>query len=248
MLFFLRKLAESLILPDGLAALVVILAVILRRRRIALVAAVALCGFSTEAVAWCLLRPLEKIYPPMRVAEAPPADAIVVLAGGIVRGITSAGLQWGTGANRFFTGVDLALANKARRFVISSGGRAVDGEILRRVAVNDGISAERIMVTPVVLTTEEEARAVSQIPGVHSILLVTSAFHMPRAALLFRSRGFAVTPFPTDQREPSFFKEDPLIFIPTASGLLNSETALREYYGLLIYRGLFLGKSASPVR
>ena len=107
---------------------------------------------------------------------------------------------------------------------------------MRQVAIRDGIQADRIIVTPVVQTTEDEARAVSQIPHIHTILLVTSGFHMPRAAMLFRARGLNVSPFSTDQRFLGTQRVNATSFIPGASGLRLSETALREYYGLIIYR------------
>ncbi len=245
MLFFLRKLAEAMMLPIGFCGLLIVVAVVLRRRLIALAAVVLICGLSTDMAGLSLLRPLEHVYKAMPVAEAPQADAIVVLAGNQIRGVNPVGLQWGSDANRFFTGVDLARAQKARLLIISRGERPNVGRILQQAAVRDGIPGERIVLTRVVLTTEDEARAVSEIPGIHSILLVTSAFHMPRAVLLFRSRGFDVRPFPTDQRVPAEAQPDMNKFIPRAAGLFNSETALREYYGLLVYRAILLFRGPS---
>jgi len=246
MLFFLRKLAEGLMLPIGFCGLLILAAVVLRRRRIAVVAVVVLYGFSTDVAGVSLLRPLEHYYKAMPVAEAPRSDAIVVLAGGLIRGYSPAGLQWGNDANRFFTGVDLARAQRAPVLVVSEGMLPRDGPVLRAAAVRDGIAPERVVITREVLTTEDESRAVSEIPGIHSILLVTSAFHMPRAALLFRSRGFDVRPFPTDQRVPEVFRPDLTSLVPTAGGLGNTETALREYYGLMVYCAIPLLRGSPP--
>jgi len=100
------------------------------------------------------------------------------------------------------------------------------------------------VVTTRVLTTEDEARAVSGIPGVHSILLVTSGFHMPRAVLLFRARGLNVFPFPTDTRTLGAGLFVPRALLPGSSYLQRSEQAIREYYGLAIYHSiLFLRPS-----
>lgn len=238
MLFFLRKLIEALLLPLGFTVFLVLIAVFLRRRWLALVAAVLLYAFSIPPVANLLLRPLESTYPPVAVAAAPHADAIVILSGGILRGRNRVGIQWSRDANRFFTALDLARAGKANLLVISAGLFPIDGQILRQAAIDAGVSAGHIVLTDQVFTTEDEARAVSRIPGIHSILLVTSAFHMPRAALLFRSRGFDIFPFPTDQRIFRRATLPPAAFIPIPSALDNSESALREYYGLLVYRTL----------
>jgi uncharacterized SAM-binding protein YcdF (DUF218 family) len=236
MLFFLRKLTEALLLPLGFCSLLIILAVVVRRRRIAATSVAVLVVFSLPVAGSLGLWPLEHFYPALRISDAPPADAIVMLAGGVIRGIAPPGVQWGNDANRFFTASNLAKAGKAKLFVISAGFNPRDGRILRAEAVRNGILPDRIVVTPQVLTTEDEARAVSKLPGIHTILLVTSAYHMPRAVLLFRAAGIEVHPFPTDLRASSPFRLGPLAFIPDSSALENSAAAVREYYGLLAYR------------
>jgi len=238
MLFFLRKLVEALLLPIGISALLTVAGVVLRRRWLAIAGVVTLCAFSMQVVGRFMMLPLQRVYAPKTVAEAPIADAIVVLGGAVVRGIAAPGVQWGDSANRFFAGIDLALAGKAKVIVISSGRFPTDGAILRQSAIRDGIPAERIVVTRSVLTTEDEARAVSEIPEIHSILLVTSAFHMPRAVMLFRARGLEVSPFPTDQRVFGRFGLTWSQLIPSSASLGESEDAMREYYGLALYRSL----------
>jgi uncharacterized SAM-binding protein YcdF (DUF218 family) len=241
MLFALRKLIEALLVPIGLSELLMIVGIVFRRRWIAVCGVVTLYLFSTPMVGRLLMQPLEGVYGPKDVAASPGADAIVVLSGGVVRGITAPGVQWGGSANRYFAGFDLAVAGKAK-FIVFSGAAADDsdgpsqGAILRRAAIAHGIPPERVILVGSALTTEDEARAVSQLPNIRSILLVTSAYHMPRAVLLFRARGLDVTPFPTDERvlgpqKLGFFK-----LLPSSGALGDSEQALREYYGLAVYR------------
>jgi uncharacterized SAM-binding protein YcdF (DUF218 family) len=236
MLFFLRKFIEALLLPIGFSGLLMIAGIVLRRRWIAVIGVATLYIFSTQFAGRTMMLPLERVYEPKAVAEAPNADAIVVLSGGIVRGINTSGVQWGDSANRYFTGISLAMAGKARSIIISSGMIPREGAVLRQNAILHGIQPERIVLTPRVLTTDDEARAVSEIPGVHSILLVTSAFHMPRAVLLFRVRGLDVSPFPTDQRVLGRQNLSLSEFIPEVAGMQDSERAMREYYGLAVYR------------
>ncbi len=245
MLFFIRKLVESILMPLGFSALLVIVGLVLRRRYLIVAGVVALWLCSIPLASHILLGTLERVYPPRTIAEAPSADAIVVLSGGIVRGISAAGVQWGDSANRYFTGLDLALAGKARFLVLSAGmpppaHGISQGMILRETSVERGFPADRIIVTRTVLTTEDEASAVSDLPGIHSILLVTSAFHMPRAVMLFRARGLDVSPFPTDQRVLGSIVPESLRLMPEASSLEGAEVALREYYGLAVYHTLFL--------
>jgi uncharacterized SAM-binding protein YcdF (DUF218 family) len=140
--------------------------------------------------------------------------------------------------------LDLAAAGKAKIVIFSAGEPENpgpgQGALMRQAAIKSGIQPERIVVTRPVLTTEDEARAVSAIPNIHSVLLVTSAYHMPRAVMLFRARGLDVAPFPTDERiggrrRLSFFE-----LIPDSDHLQRSEEALREYYGLAVYRVILL--------
>lgn len=244
MLFFLRKVIEALLLPIGISGLLVIAGIVFRRRWIAVAGVVTLYAFSTQFTSRLMMRSLERAYEPVAVAAAPDADAIVVLNGGIIRGRTASGVQWGGNANRYFAGVDLAMAAKAKIIVFSSGQNNWQGPIFRQTAIRQGISPERVILTPPVSSTEDEARTVSEIRGIHSILLVTSAFHMPRAVLLFRARGLSVSPFPTDERALGRRSFTPFEFIPAPGPLGESEDAVREYYGLALYRMILVFRPA----
>ncbi len=253
MLFFLRKFIEALLLPLGFSGLLIIVGVMLRRRWIAVSGVLFLFTVSTLFMGGTMMKPLEHAYPATTVAAAPQADAIVVLSGGIVRGVNAPGVQWGDTANRYFAGFDLAKAGKAK-LVVFTGASTNDltgpsqGAVMKQTAVADGIEAGRIIVTGKVLTTDDEARSVAQIPNVHSVLLVTSGFHMPRAVLLFRAQGLEVSPFPTDQRS---FGDGPvglLQFIPDPKGLEHTEAAMREYYGLAAYHLLYLFRPLGRLR
>jgi len=100
MLFVLRKLIEALLLPLGVSGLLTIAGIASRRRWIAVCGVVTLYVFSTPTVGSLMLQSLERVYESKNVDAAPDADAIVVLSGGVVRGITAPGVQWGDSANR----------------------------------------------------------------------------------------------------------------------------------------------------
>jgi uncharacterized SAM-binding protein YcdF (DUF218 family) len=74
--------------------------------------------------------------------------------------------------------------------------------------------------------------------GKPSIILVTSAFHMPRAKMLFERQGFEVEPFPVDFRVSDRQRTTVLSFLPKAEYLEDSETAMREGVGVLYYKFL----------
>jgi len=71
--------------------------------------------------------------------------------------------------------------------------------------------------------------------GKPRIILVTSAFHMRRARMLFERQGFEVEPFPVDFQTSDRPTLNVLSFIPSAQALARSETAMREGIGILYY-------------
>jgi uncharacterized SAM-binding protein YcdF (DUF218 family) len=85
-------------------------------------------------------------------------------------------------------------------------------------------------------TAENAARAFAILrpEGRVRIALVTSAWHMRRAELAFRKAGFDVVPAPTgySSRAEARF----LDWIPSASGLYATRTALWEWLGMAWYR------------
>jgi uncharacterized SAM-binding protein YcdF (DUF218 family) len=71
--------------------------------------------------------------------------------------------------------------------------------------------------------------------GKHKIILVTSAYHMRRARMLFQRQGLEVEPFPVDFQLPYQERMTIISFLPNAECLKNSETAMREAMGIFYY-------------
>jgi uncharacterized SAM-binding protein YcdF (DUF218 family) len=71
--------------------------------------------------------------------------------------------------------------------------------------------------------------------GINKIYLVTHAFHMSRAVMMFKQVGVNVTPAPTVFTHT---KNNPRwsYYIPSASALYGTRTALHEYIGILWYK------------
>ena len=70
--------------------------------------------------------------------------------------------------------------------------------------------------------------------GIRRIYLVTHAWHMPRAAAVFRRAGFEVIEAPT--AFTTRYRTDLLTFLPRAESLQDSEIFIHEVIGLLWYR------------
>jgi uncharacterized SAM-binding protein YcdF (DUF218 family) len=83
--------------------------------------------------------------------------------------------------------------------------------------------------------TLENAREVRNLLGAKRIILVTSAFHMKRAAGMFTKQGFIVIPAPVDYRSESRAASWTNLF-PRSEYLHTSSRALAEYLSLTWYR------------
>jgi uncharacterized SAM-binding protein YcdF (DUF218 family) len=248
-MLYLAKILPIFVLPIGVIILLLVLSLVLRRRALAVAALGVLWLSSTPLVSDALMRAAEGWQVRQPVASAPTADAIVVLSGmlHVVPGREPTA-EWSDAVDRIDAGVALALADKAPLLVFTSEWFPWDaagldkGRLLADRAVERGVARDRIHVTRRVSDTADEASAVSDALTARgrshapaSVMLVTSAFHMRRSALLFTRAGLSVTPFPVDFRtsaEPRSFGQ----LLPQAGSLSNTEIALREFYGYLYYR------------
>jgi uncharacterized SAM-binding protein YcdF (DUF218 family) len=236
-----RVLLQAVVQPIGLSAVLVVAGAVSGRPAIALGGAILLWLLSTPAVSDVLLAPLERRFEPMDVAQCPAAEAVVIVSGNIINGVNRAGVQWGPSANRFHDGVRLMLGGRAPLLIVAGAasqqrGQVSQGEILRDAAMARGLRREQVLITGEISTTAEEAQAVGALcrdGGVHSIILVTSAWHMPRAMRLFRRTGLSVVAFSTDQRVHPNARLTLARFLPRARTLANSDAAIHEYWGLL---------------
>jgi uncharacterized SAM-binding protein YcdF (DUF218 family) len=72
--------------------------------------------------------------------------------------------------------------------------------------------------------------------GIQDVLVVTSAAHMTRALAVFRSLGLHATAAPTDYETGGLIDyRNPTIWLPDASTLSGTASALKEYLGILVY-------------
>ena len=98
-----------------------------------------------------------------------------------------------------------------------------------------GIPEDNILLTKNVKNTDEEAKSVKKLLNKKDIeiILVTSAFHMPRAKKVFEAANIKVIPFAVDFQSSK--KITFLDFIPSASALSASSKFVKEMIGRLYY-------------
>ena len=226
--------------------LLVLLVIGLWRRWARVLAVVAFAALALLPVGAPLLRMLEMRYP---ADPALPAriDGIIVLGGG--EHTTAFVLFDQPGMNaageRLTAGAALARAHPEARLVFTGGTSEIGGwrdhsvpaRMTQAMWESLGIDPARIVIEDRSRTTAENARllhaALAPQPG-QSWLLVTSAWHMPRAMDSFERAGWqGVTPWPVDFRAAGQgvgFKLD------LAEHVHELNLAIKELVGALGYR------------
>lgn len=205
---------------------------------------VLMVAASIYPVAESLIASLEDRYPPLADSDVPDVVGAIVVLGGDWRPDP----DWPISAQlnavsvvRLLEGVRLALARPEAVLIVSGGS----GHELRlpvalgyaRAAAQLGVATERIMVVDTPRDTAQEAMAVAErIDGDQAMLLVTSAWHMPRAMRHFQHVGLDPIPAPTQRQSHRSDGNGWSSWLPDSSHLANTEVAVREYLGLLVWR------------
>lgn len=244
-MLFLNKLLPLFVLPLGLVLLLGLVGLLRRKRWLVLAALVLLYVSSMPVLGRALVRGLETRFSPLAPDNVEHVDAIVPL-GGIFGPPAGGGLvpNLGEANERLEAGILLWERKKADWLVFTGGRlpwsrhRDLEGEASKRVAVARGVPSDHVLVTSEVGNTVDEARTVRdlmRVRGWQSIILVTSAWHMPRAARLFHKAGIRFVPFPVDYQIDPDERLTLMDFLPNAQGLEKTERALREWLGIAFY-------------
>lgn len=241
---YLHKVLPLLISPLFLFIVLVLVYSIRLRLKLLLFGVITLSILSTPTVASWFWEKLEEGYTLKTPSEVVKSDAIVVLSGNGSPVKTEEGFifQW-RDPDRFFSGIDLFKAGKAPNLVFTGGklpwdaGNQTEGDYLKDEAIAQGVPEKNILVTRAVQNTAQEAAAVKALldDKNNKIILVTSAFHMPRAIDLFEEKKLIVIPYPVDFKSNNE-KRTIISFIPSTDGLNTTYKALREFLGRLYYR------------
>ena len=243
-MLLIHKTLPLFLLPLGASLVVMTLAVTRRSRALAAITIALLYLASTPLVANWALKSREREYPAVPIERCPAADAIVVLSGTLERNPAAPdGYVW-TAADRLDYGVRLYQAGKAPLLVFT-GGRVPwlpealsEGEVLRTVACQRGVPASAIGITGPIENTADEALAIGEFARerrLSHIILITTAWHMPRAMMLITHTRLRLTAFPVGELINPAAPVTILDFLPQSSALNRTETALRELLGAGYY-------------
>lgn len=246
-MYYINKIVGFLVSPIGGAIVGGLLAVVcarLGRKRLAKwtggLTVVWLWLWMTPIMTWVVGVPLEREFlvdgrVPM-VETFPEADAIVLLGGsmGAETNLSSYAEMW-SGADRVWQAARLYKAGKAQK-VIATGNGARDSTL--PLLKDFGVPSECVLFHDA-RNTEDEAKNVNAM-GYERILLVTSAWHMKRARLMFKKYApeIEVACAPADF-ENSIVAARPFSFsdfLPDPGVFMGNSVALHEWVGIVGYR------------
>ena len=257
MFLYLSKFLPPLIYPVGLACLLILLALFIRRlkwqKALLVLAFLVLFLGGNRWISKGLAQSLEWRYLPSPTPLK--ADAIVILAGDLrAADYPSQMPQLGESGDRVIYAAHL-YHQGAAPLVIYSGG-SIDWLAATSGTQRDITSLLKLMGVPATdqlfefesRNTYESALACRELfreMGIQRVILITSASHMPRSVGVFERQGIEVIPAPTDysvtQANWVQFRDaglgTHLIYLfPSADNLNTTTSVLKEYIGLFVYK------------
>ncbi len=251
MFFYLSKIFWLLAQPVSIVLVFIIIAFLLLafgRRRLGLgallSAGLVLVLSAYTSLGYMVIQPLEDRF--STPATLPDEVSAIVVLGGATHGRPSTArhrAELNDAGDRLTEALFLARRFPDASVILSGGGGLFDdeteaeAETMRRFFVAQGISADRLVSEGASRNTDENsafsADLLADRPG--AVLLVTSAFHMPRSVGLFAMQGVEVVPWPSDYRSSGH--EGLGIDLANPVNNINVLTvATKEWIGLVAYR------------
>ena len=243
MMYYLNKTVGFVISPIGIAILGGLVALLCARFKrqcmakwLGWMTVVWLWLWMTPIMTWVVGVPLEREFlvdgrVPM-VETFPEADAIVLLGGSMAveTNLSQYAEMW-TSADRVWQAARLYKAGKARR-IIATGNYAQDSTL--ELLIDFGVAKDDVSFMDA-LNTEEEAKGIAK-KGCRKILLVTSAWHMKRARLMFEKYApeIEVVCAPADFENLTTARRG-ISLIPDFNVFALNSVAFHEWVGIIGY-------------
>ncbi len=217
-----------------------------KKRKLVIVTFIVFYFFSNSFILDEFMRPYETPAIPESDLKY-KYDAGIVLGGMIAYDPTFVRPQFDQAVDRIMQAVSLYKDGKIRRIFLSGGsGSIIEKDVLESVILKDyllklGIPDTSIVIEKYSKNTRENATFAK--PILDSLnkngryLLITSAFHMPRAIRCFKKAGIPnITAYSADRYSgPRKFVPDHL-FIPNVKAIEGWDVLLHEWVGFITYK------------
>lgn len=244
--FVLKKIVSSFVYPLGASVLLLFVGLavwrIKRSCRAAMIfvclGAVLLLVMSFPMTSALLVKGIEKkagSYADVGLLRSKHVRYIVVLGGaGRTPELTPAD-RTGPSIFRVMEGVRLWKSIPGSKLVLSGAGfgpEANSPELMKQLPLQLGVPEKSLIVKAQAWDTPQEAKLFSNLVGKEPFALVTSAYHMPRAMMLFQARGLQPIASPCEFKgrvSPPWYRW----LVPSAEALADSTLVLHEYIGMV---------------
>lgn len=250
MFFLPSKIFWLVVAPANLLTMVALAGVALLFTRFArtgrVLAALGVVGlflFGATPLSRAIIRILEDRFP-IAANDERKVDGIVVLGGAI--GVVRGQIKFTDEASRMTTAIALARRHPGARLVFAGGGASLvsavtvtEADAARMLFRAVGIPDERVTYEDRSRNTRENALFAQKLVAPKAgerWLLVTSAYHMPRAVGAFRAVGFAVEAHPVDFHSSGQARDYLRPYGKWADGLRVADLGVKEWIGLIAYR------------
>jgi uncharacterized SAM-binding protein YcdF (DUF218 family) len=257
-MIFLSKFLPLFIYPTGLITLLILLALLFwKKRRLSLTLLIFAFGVlfvaGNKYVATSLARTLEWRHPPLPAGSS--ADVIVVLGGGTEPNVDPRSMiEVNSAGDRVLYALKLYNEGAAPVLLLSGGdidflydSPSTPADDMAALMEMLGVPRDDILVQNDSLNTQQDAEyscAIIKEKGYMKVILVTSAFHMPRSVALFEAQGCPVIPAPVDYSvtedswnalfHPST-EEFFIDLLPSYTHLSAVTKSMKEYLGMIFY-------------
>jgi uncharacterized SAM-binding protein YcdF (DUF218 family) len=244
LIYIIKFLYSTFLLPPGIFILVLIFICLkLHKNKNKFLKPLILFTFifyasSIPLVTDSIISSLERQYIP---PQNPKGDVIIMLGGGATLdtpNLDFKGHLSGYSSNRLLT--TLELYKRLNVPIIISGGKVfessgTESEIGRNILTAVGVPTSNIIIDDRSINTTENAKYTNEILQKYNFknpILVTSAFHMPRAVKQFEKFKVKVTPYPTDYQTDIHKVFEMNDLIPSGDSMSKLSLAVKEYIGL----------------
>jgi uncharacterized SAM-binding protein YcdF (DUF218 family) len=237
-------LPSNLVIAAGLLGVVLLMTRFKRTGRALVVASLVLLAIiGLSPLGNALIIPLEDRFPAWKGGG--DVAGVVVLGGAITSDVSAARdeVAVNESAERLIAAALLAKKYPKAKIIYSGGDAGLvrehgaEAPFALRLLRDLGVAPERLIAEARSRNTLENAVFSKELadpkPG-ERWLLVTSGYHMPRSIGVFREAGFDVEAYPVDFRTRGAV-DLTLPFMSVGDGLRRTDTAMREWVGLLVY-------------
>jgi uncharacterized SAM-binding protein YcdF (DUF218 family) len=258
MFVFLSKFLPNFIYPVGLTFLLLVLALIARNKKklrngLIIFALVLVYLSGNRWVAVSLARSLEwRYFPP---AEFTDTRVAVLLSGGTESmQYPRTMVEVNSAGDRVLYAAHLYNQGKIDTILLTGGyipwagsDRLSPADEMKEILMLMGVPESAMWIEPDSLNTYENALFSAEIlreNDIDTVLLITSAMHMPRSVPLFEAQGITVIPAPADYtvtREGweslwnGSFESVLTGLIPSSGNISLTTNVMKEYIGMAVY-------------